>query len=378
MKRKIRILHITQATGGGVERYIQMLLKYLDHELYENDLLISLESDVSAYEGMAERIEQVDMRREIGLHDIYAITKVRKVIKELQPDIIYAHSSKAGAIVRLANLGLRKPCIYNAHGWAFNMRGSQKKQVVYTLAERMLSPLCDKIVCISESEKKTALEKGICKESRIQVIMNGIDIPEYDRYQATMPDRTACNLPADAFLIGMVGRVCQQKAPDVFVQAAEIIKKRIPNAFFVIVGNGELENGVWQFAVEHGLTDSLLITGWVENPMEYIRCFDVAVLLSRWEGFGLAIAEYMLAEKPVVATKVDAIPELIQQEENGLLVEPDDPVAAANAVCRIHDDIYLRNRLTRFSSNLAKEKYNIYRVAKEHEKLFYDCLQGNL
>lgn len=379
MERKIRILHITQAVGGGVERYMQMLLKYLDSDVYENYLLLSDEADIGVYEQYTRRIAQIDMRREIGIHDVFAIGQVRKWIRKINPDILYAHSSKAGAIVRLANLGIHKTCIYNAHGWAFHIQGSLRKQRIYTWVEKLLAPLCDKIICISESEKQAAITRGVGREAQLRVIVNGIDISAYEQ-QRGLPDREIYKIPVDAFVVGMVGRLCEAKAPDVFVRAAKIIKERIPNACFVMVGNGELEQEVRRLTAELSLSDSLLMTGWVENPMAYIHCFDVAMLLSRWEGFGLAIAEYMLAGKPIVASNVCAIGELIRHGENGLQVPVDDPIAAADAVCSFFSDPGLGESLTKGNYRLVREKYDVCRVAEEHDRLFREllCVRGKL
>lgn len=376
MKQRIRILHVMQPVGGGVARYVQMLLKYLDQEQFENVLLISKESNIDEYSAFCESIEQIDMRREIGLHDVHSVKAVREAIRKTRPDIIYAHSSKAGALVRIANLGIGKPCVYNPHGWAFNIQGSAKKQLLYTAVERMLAPFCTKIVCISETEKKSALDRKICREEKLQVIQNGIDISAYGAILNRKPDRKGLGIPVEAYVVGMVGRVSPQKAPDVFIRAAERIKQRIPEAFFVIVGNGELEVEIRQFAAEHGLSDALLITGWVSNPMAYIQCFDTAMLLSRWEGFGLVLAEYMLAQKPIVATEVDAIPELIQHGRNGLLVAADDCAAAAEAVCRLYKDSKLRKTLSQNALSQVKTHYDIRRVAQEHCHMFQNII-GN-
>ena len=87
---------------------------------------------------------------------------------------------------------------------------------------------------------------------------------------------------------GMVGRMSPQKAPDVFIKMARQVKDRVSNAHFIIVGNGNQEAEIRKYAKANGISDSLHITGWVDNPMSYVELFDVACLLSRWEGFGLA------------------------------------------------------------------------------------------
>ena len=130
-------------------------------------------------------------------------------------------------------------------------------------------------------------------------------------------------------LTSLVGRISPQKAPDVFVRMASEVVKKIPKAWFVIVGDGEQREEILALAEQLGIADRLTITGWTENPIDYMKLFDQAVLLSRWEGFGLVLAEYMTLEKPIVATAVDAIPDLITDYENGLLVESDSPEKAA-------------------------------------------------
>lgn len=369
MMKKIRILHVAQA-AGGVDRYIRMLLKYLDKEKFENILVCSQDFHEEDYRGLADFFEQVEMTRAIGSNDLKAIRKVRKLLKKYTPDIVYAHSSKAGAIARIADLGLKNYLIYNPHGWAFNMKCSETKRRLYTMIERVEAPFCDKIVCISDAEKQSALEKKICRDEKLQVIFNGVDIEAYECGEHGKLKRADLDIPSDAFVVGMVGRISPQKAPDIFVKMAKLLKVEIPNAHFIIVGGGEMENEIKQYARENSLEDCLHITGWVDNPMSYVELFDVACLLSRWEGFGLALPEYMMASKPIVASWVDAIPNIIWDGENGLLVEVDDYVGASKAVLRIYQESGLKDKLVTQGLEDVHNRFNARRVSEEHGKLF--------
>lgn len=237
MKNKIRILHVAQA-AGGVDRYIQMLLKYLDKEKVENILVCSQDFHKDDYNGLVDYFEQIEMTRAIGGNDLKAIKEVRALIKKYNPDIVYAHSSKAGAIARVADIGLKNHCVYNPHGWAFNMRCSAMKKVIYTAIEKIAAPFCDKIICISDAEKQSALDKKICREDKLQVIFNGVDIESYENGVHGAVKRKDLNIPEDAFVVGMVGRMSPQKAPDIFVKMAKKVKDVVPNAHFIIVGNG--------------------------------------------------------------------------------------------------------------------------------------------
>ena len=344
MENKIRVLHVAQA-AGGVDRYLRLLLKYLDKDKFDNVVILSQDFKRTNYEGLVSAFEQVEMTRAIGKKDLIAIHKVRHFIKKYQPDIVYAHSSKAGAIARIADIGIHNQCIYNPHGWAFNMRISNKKKILYTLIERIAALFCKKIICISEAERKSALEKKICNNNKLQVIYSGVDINAYENGLKAEIKKKDLGIPNNAFVVGMVGRISAQKAPDTFVKVAKLIKESVQDSHFIIVGNGELEDEIMRYAERNGFADSLHITGWVDNPMSYVELFDVACLLSRWEGFGLVLPEYMMAGKPIVASNIDAIPDIIKNGENGLLVNVDDVVETSEAILRIYKDSELRIKL---------------------------------
>lgn len=368
-KNKIRVLHVAQA-AGGVDRYIRMLLKYLDKKKFENILVCSQDFLAEDYKGLVDFFEQINMSRAIGGNDLKAIKEVRTLIKKYNPDIVYAHSSKAGAIARVANIGLNNLCVYNPHGWAFNMRCSAKKKIMYTVIEKMAAPFCDKIICISDAEQQSALDKKICKKNKLQVIFNGVDIESYENRVHGVIKKKDLNILEDALVVGMVGRMSSQKAPDIFIRMARKVKDKVPNAQFIIVGNGTQEEEIRKYAEDNGFSDSLYITGWVDDPMGYVELFDIACLLSRWEGFGLALPEYMMAGKPIVASRVDAIPNIIQDGENGLLVEVDDDIGASEAVLRLYQDEELRNRVVARGLEDVHNRFNVRRVSEEHEKLF--------
>lgn len=376
-KNKIKILHVAQA-AGGVDRYIRMLLKYLDKEKFENILVCSQDFREEDYRGLVDSFEQVEMTRAIGGSDLKAIKEVRALIKKYNPNIVYAHSSKAGAITRVADIGIKNYCIYNPHGWAFNMRCSAKKKAIYTAIEKAAAPFCDKIICISDAEKQSALDKKICREHKLQVIFNGVDIESYENEAHGAVRRKDLNIPEDAFVVGMVGRMSPQKAPDVFIKMARQVKDKVPNAHFIIVGSGNQEPEIRKYAKDNGFSDSLHITGWVDNPMSYVELFDVACLLSRWEGFGLVLPEYMMAGKPIVATRVDAIPNIISDQYNGLLVEVDDALGASRAVVELAKDNDLRKKLVENEAADVSAKFDVKRVAKMHEELFFEAVEEKM
>jgi glycosyltransferase involved in cell wall biosynthesis len=368
---RTRLMHIVQSPGG-VERYISMLLKYMGSSKYEQIIVCSYDYKKENFKNLVNHFENVEMIRKVSLgRDLIAVLKVRKLINKYKPDIVYMHSSKAGAIGRIANIGIKNKTIYNPHGWAFNMDCSPKKKKFYIEIEKVLAKSTDLIIAISDAEKKVAMTSKICKPDKVKVILSGIDIEEYSNWDKSESNITkeSLDIPSDSFIIGTVGRISHGKAPDTFVKAAAEIKKYIPNAFFIIVGDGEDKEGIQSLIYDLNLDKDFLITGWVNNVLEYVGLFDVGMLLTRWEGFGLALAEYMVSGVPIIATNVGAIPELIIHDVNGILVEIDNIQEIKNAAVKIYASKQLRNKLVKNGLEVVKKDFDVKRVALEHEKL---------
>ena len=357
----MRIVHVAECVGG-VERYLRSLLKYSS---CENIMILSQLYNKSEFKNLADSVEIVSMSHNIGISALKEAIQIRKKIKKYKPDIVYAHSSIAGAITRMACVGVKTKVIYNPHGWSFNMESDKKN--IFIVLEKVMSRFCDKIICISDAEKESALKYKICKKSKLCVIYNGIDVDEYKPEKANLP------VSDDMFVVGMVGRICKQKAPDVFLKMAGEVKKKIPNSCFVIVGDvieGEEQERKDIEELAKKMDVNLIITGWIDNPLEYMNRFDVGCLLSRWEGFGLVIPEYMLTRTPIVATRVDAIPYLITDGVDGLLVDKDDWKAASDMILKIYYNNELKTKLLENERNKVYKEFDIKRVIEECEKMY--------
>lgn len=372
MENKIRVLHVAEA-AGGVERYLETLFKYTDHDKVENILICSQNYSYERMKQLADRVIVIKMAHQINSKaDFKSIKAIRHYIKQIKPDIVYAHSSKAGALARIADLGINNKVIYNPHGWAFNMQQSAKKKEMYKWVERISAHFCNKIVCISDAEKESALREKICNPNKLQVIYNGIDLEEIKN---TKPKtRKELGIPEDAFVVGQVGRLSEQKAPDTFVKAAKLIKEKIPNAYFILVGDGELRGQIEKMIHEAGLDNNFLITGWVDNPAAYMKIMNVGTLLSRWEGFGLVLPEYMACGVPIVATNVDAIPNIVQDGKNGILVRKNNFEAVSKAVNELFDESSLRKQLINNAEQIVNEKYNAIRLTHESIQMYLRLL----
>lgn len=367
----MKLLHIAEC-AGGVERYLAMLLPLLKNEGIEQCFICSEDYNLEKYRTMEVTTIQMNLRQTFSPMAIFRqVLQLRKMIKKIHPDVVYCHSSFAGGLGRLAVRKIKGvKVVYNPHGWAFNMGvvlstiedvKPSKMQIVYLTIERFFAKWTDKIVCISKAEHKSALVNGICKEEKLCVIENGIEVQKVR--ESVAKDRVSMGFSQKDFVVGMIGRLSKQKAPDVFIRAAKRIQERIPEAVFMIVGDGEEKESVMAYAQKQGL--KLYVTGWTDDPYAYLKTFNVAMLMSRWEGFGLAIVEYMAAEKNFVASRVDAIPTLVDDGVDGLLVPMDDDVLAAEKVVWLYEHPEEAAHMREVALKKVMEKYDVKRVASE-------------
>lgn len=273
--------------AGGVDRYIRMLLKYLDKEKFENILVCSQDFNREDYDGLVDSFEQIEMNRAIGVSDLNSIKEVRRLIKKYNPDIVYAHSSKAGAIARVADIGLKNHCVYNPHGWAFNMRCSDKKRAMYTAIEKMAAPFCEKIDT-----------KGFrfCTEYGEEI-------------------RAMYGIPMNAFVIGHVGRFTNQKNHSKLIDIFAAIKERKSDAYLLLLGGGELQDTIKSKVEKLNLCDSVIFCGVRTDVNKYLCAMDAFVFPSTWEGLGIVAIEaqasglecYLSRELPKEVEVTDAV-----------------------------------------------------------------------
>lgn len=365
----VKILHLAQSAGYGVTVYVESLIKGLGERGFEQVLLGSEYYDSEKFRSIVDKLVVVKMEREICLQDLRSIKECRKIIKREKPDIVYCHSSKAGIYGRLACLGIKAKVMYNPHGWAFNMRCSRCKKVFYKAAETILSLLTDKIVMISNFEKESS--PWLIPKRKLVTIVNGIDI-RHDRelLAHSRLERKDVGLGNQDFVIGLIARISKQKGQDMLVEIAKEVEREIPYAKFLLVGGKSDSMPIEEMIEKAGMKERFIITGEVENAIRYAKLFDVAVLTSRWEGFGLVLPEYMLAKRPIVAFDVDAVGEVFTDGIEGILIERDDIEGFAKAIIKLHNDTNRMKHMGEAGYQKATTQYDIRRVCEDHIALF--------
>lgn len=373
MKKKI--VHIAQSAGGGVTEYLYMFLKNFNNKEYDNFMIVSedYEEQKERFKPYIKEIYTVPMERKISVKpDLKAIIEIRKKLKIIKPDIVYLHSSKAGALGRIALLfNFKIKILYNAHGWYFNAQISKKKKKIYALIEKILAFKTNKIINISKNEYESALKYKIAPTKKMCVIENGIDFKKFeDCNNWRDKTRRKYNIKEEEIVIGVVGRISEQKDPMTTIKSFNILKKSYKgNLKLMLIGSGNLEQEVLYYAKQNNIENDVIITGWTENVEKYIPALDIAILPSKWEGFGLVLLEYMACDKPIVASNIGGIPNIIKDGINGYLIECGDCTELSNKIKILIENKSISQKFIEENREYRK-KYDIKNVIKKHIDIF--------
>jgi glycosyltransferase involved in cell wall biosynthesis len=267
-------------------------------------------------------------------------------VKEFEPDIIHAHSTFAGALVRIM-FGWRhdRPVlVYCPHGWAFNIQAARWKLFAVALAERFMAPFCDRIIAISHHEAKEAMRIGI-DPAKIEVIRNAIPL--------TAPAPAPVTWPDTRRKILFIGRLDRQKGFDILAEAVAGLEQD----FVVRVAGAAVTSSACASGAPHIEFLGWLTTAGIEG---HLRCADLVVMPSRWEGFGLTALEAMRAGKPVIAAAVGGLPEVVVSGVTGRLVPPGDANALRHALRAL--DAKALNRMGEQGQKHFRREFTIDRM----------------
>lgn len=316
----MRICHVIESSSGGSSQIVVDLLR---HGVAAGDAQTLIYSPLRAEPpflravaalGDAVHVHPLPMRREVGLGDAPAALRLRGALRALGPfDIIHSHSSKAGALTRLAGLlATRAAQVYTPHAFVTMAPGAPAS---YGAIEWLASWFCDAIVVGSAQERDHARSRLRIAERRLRLIPMGVD-PHFaaDRGEA----RRRMRVEAQDYLVGFVGRLVAQKNPARLARVLALVAAAAPTARFAVVGEGPLRSELERAALESGVGDRLAIFAGCD-ARELMPGFDCLVCTSDYESFGLIFPEALAAGVPIVAPPVGVAAEAAIDGETGFL-----------------------------------------------------------
>jgi glycosyltransferase involved in cell wall biosynthesis len=295
-------------------------------------------------------IEVNSLQREISTaRDLSALFELKGKIARLEPAIIHTHTSKAGALGRLAaamaNLGAKKPAvvIHTPHGHLLYGYYGPFKTMIFRLAEKFLANFTDHFIALTPGELRESAAAGIGKPEQWTVVHSGVDF----KPPAIPLHKRDLDIAEDELAIGTVARLEPVKGVEYFLRAAALLYHRLPGQKlrFVIIGGGELETKLCNLAGSLGVRDRVIFTGFRGDAAALMGTLDVYVQPSLNEAMGRAPLEAQALGLPVVVSRVCGLPDVIVEEKTGLAVKAGDPEALAAAIERFILSPKLRARM---------------------------------
>jgi len=300
--------------------------------------------------------------------DFAAAWRLCRIVRQERPDVVHAHDPHGIALVSLALAMGRFP-----------------KVPVFVASRRVDFPLgrnafsrwkhrqVDAFLCASEAIRQLVIGQGI-EPQRAITVHEGVDLEHIDAAPAA-DARGAFWLPHDVPLIGQVGALVPHKGQRYLIEAAARIVTRVPDARFLVLGEGELRPVLEQAVKKAGLERHVLLPGFRQDVLSLMKGFDIFVMCSVMEGLGTSVLDAMACHKPVVGTTAGGIPEMIVDDATGVLVRPRDSEALAAAILKLIDQPDLRARMGQAGRRRVEEHFSAERML-ERTVAVYERLLG--
>ncbi len=380
----IRLMHIIARLNiGGTVTHVVLLMEHFGAPHYQSQLVtghVGTDEGDMAYYAMSHGIEPLYMP-ELGrslnpIKDVLTIIKVYRQIRAFKPDIVHTHTAKAGFVGRVAAWFARVPVIIHTfHGHVFHGYFSPWVTQVFLNLERLTAHMSDTVITLSENlRRELAEDYRVTRKSRITVLPLGLDLDVFlNQARHTGAFRAQFNIPLDAPLIGVVGRLVPVKNHALFLKAALQVRLQIPNVHFVIVGDGELREELETQVRAFGLQDAVTFTGWVQDTPPLYGDLDLVVISSLNEGTPVSLIEALAGRCPLVSTDVGGAADLLEGGRLGDLVPSEDVVALSTAMIQNiqspPDDAVLQER-----AHLMRDRYGIDRLVSDLDALYRGLL----
>ena len=308
------------------------------------------------------------------LADARALAMTRRLIATSRPSLVHTHMAKAGMIGRLSALSVRErpPIVHTYHGHVLQGYFGRIQQRAFLEIERMLAKRSDALIAVSPEIRDELVDLGVGRASQYRVIPVGVDLVPY---LAATDDghrlRTAMRVPPAAQVIAIVARLVLIKDHETLFQAVQ----QLDGVYLAVIGDGELRNRLEQRAAQLGISERTSFLGWTHELAPMLADADVIVLTSRKEGTPLALIEALAAARPVVATKVGGVADVVQDGQSGLLCLPGDANGVAAAISTLLTKRELADRLASEGRRRVIARFGLQPMITAHAALYADIVR---
>lgn len=379
----LEVLCVCEPLAGGVPVYVEQLVRKLEGKHIRFTVACPAKSILrQRLAGSGVIVAEVNMHR--GLNPITesrALLQLWGLIRSKRFDIVHLHSSKAGLLGRIIRGFWKVPTVLTPHCFSFeSVSGMNAKFLSYLVAEKVLGKFTDVLVCVSTHERELALRHDIVPVDHIELIPCFVDLRRWTPSRLPQNTKSRLGIPANHKVVGTVSRFYRQKAPLDFARTAQLILRQRTNVTFLFIGeDGPLRSEFLEYLSNNGLEKHVILEPWTDDAnylTQFVAAMDVFVLNSLWEGSPLAIIEAMAMERPVIATDIPALREMVQEAGSGLLSSPGRPDLMALNILRVLDSPDLASILGSNGRREAITKYSLETISERHRKLYCRLAQA--
>ena len=383
----MRVLRvIARLNVGGPALHVSYLTKGLAPRGYDTTLVAGEighgedSMDFVADELGIEVVHVPQLHREISpLHDPVSIRKLVEEIRRVRPHILHTHTAKAGAVGRVAALlagDARPPVIVHTfHGHVLRGYFDPVRTQFFRETEKELAKHTTRLIAVGPQVRDDLVELGVAPPEKFTVIRLGIDLGTRvlaDERRAEL--RRLFGVPEDQFVIGWLGRMTSIKRVQDVIASFAALRRRGVEATLCLVGDGPDREPAERLAHELGVMRDVLFVGYQRDVAPYYEFLDTLVLTSANEGTPVVAIEALAAGKPVVSTRVGGVPDVVEDGEDGLLVEPQDVEGLADALERLAADRDLRARFGEHGRKRVVPRYRVERLVDDTDALYRELL----
>ncbi len=378
-----RVAHvITRLCKGGAQENTFHTVRLANRDRFAPDLISgppqpgegSIEDTVRAAGVDIVRVPSL-VRAVDPIRDLLALRQLTRLFQERRYDIVHTHTSKAGFLGRLAAVRARVPVVvHTPHGNIFTGYFGNVLTRAFVAMERYAARRTDRIIELTPGGIDEHLAQGIGRREQYVTIFSGVDFAPFDAAMARRDaTRDELGVPPGAVLIGGVGRLEPVKGFEHFIEAARIVASSLPEARFVVAGDGALAHALRDSSADLGERFQWL--GHRDDVPDIMAALDVFVLPSLNEGMGRVLLESGAAATPAVATRVGGVPDVIRDGETGILVPPRDPKAMANAIEALARDAARRQAMGQAARAHVVPNYGLDRMVARIEALYETLIE---
>lgn len=378
---------IARLNMGGPALHVAYLTDGLRKRGYETTLVagsLARGEDSMAFVATARNVEIVridQLGREISpLRDLVATLRLARLIRRERPQILHTHTAKAGTVGRVAALlaGSRRPpiIVHTFHGHVLQGYFGRFRSLLFLLLERWLARSTTALIAVSPQVRDDLVALGVAPRERFVVIRLGIELDERvaGERNGRGESRRYLGIPGDRFAVGWIGRMTQVKRTDDVLVAFKLLRDSGVDAVLCMVGDGPDRPDLERRAAELGIVRHTLFLGYQEDVAQYYAAFDALVLPSSSEGTPVSAIEALAAGRPVVATRVGGVPDVVREGEDGFLVETGDTDELAERLGRLARDPELRERMGKHGRERVLPRYAVERLVSDVDELYRSLL----